>query len=92
MTREELLKITKELGNDIILGIHGNHIEIEVNDFEEFDDDYGEIYREIENPILLHYLIDRLESTCLSRFDTVLYTTYVFKDFDVSLGFTSYNI
>ena len=63
---------------------------ITVDDFEGFDDDWSEVMREYDVEAV-DGLIEWLEEHCISEEDD-LYSYYHFEDFDVQLGYTSFDI
>ena len=61
-------------------------------DFEGFDDDWGEIYREYENGTAICALIDMMDAN-FERYDAAAYyRRYVMNGFVVTVGFTSDDI
>lgn len=67
-----------------------NSIDIEVNDFEGFDDDWMEIIRDYDTDIV-NMIYNTLKDNCI-EYEEDFYTTFKFKDFTVSWGYASYNI
>jgi hypothetical protein len=63
---------------------------ITINDFEGFDDDWSEIMRDYDGEAE-ETLIDWLEEHCISG-DGDFYYYYYFEDFNVQLGYSSYDI
>jgi hypothetical protein len=63
---------------------------ITINDFEGFDDDWSEIMRDYDGEAE-EALIDWLEEHCISG-DGDFYYYYYFEDFNVQLGYSSYDI
>lgn len=66
-------------------------LNIELNDFEGFDEDWSEISREFDNPEMVERFVRMLETGCLFKEDD-LYVVYHFEDFDVQLGYASFDI
>ena len=63
---------------------------ITVDDFEGFDEDWSEIMREYDEDAV-SALIDWLEEHCISE-DGDLYYEFYFEEFNVQLGYSSYDI
>jgi hypothetical protein len=92
---EKLLKMLEELAADVdyrVREIEGEKPEvvITVNDFEGFDDDWSEVMRNYDVEAV-DGLIKWLEEHCISEDDN-LYSYYHFEEFDVELGYTSFDI
>ena len=92
---EKLLKMLEKLGEDVdycIREIEGKKPEvvITVNDFEGFDEDWSEVMREYDADAM-QTVIDWLEENCISAVDD-FYSCYYFEEFDVELGYASYDI
>ena len=68
----------------------GSHL-ITLQDFEGFDDDWSEIMRDYNNEKAVDALLDWLETHCISCQEK-LYTTYTFPDFQVKVGYASFDI
>ena len=62
-----------------------------LEDFEGFDDDWNEVEREYENEEAVDALLDWLEDNCIDKTER-LYIHYVFPDFQVTLGYASFDI
>ena len=63
---------------------------ITIDDFEGFDEDWSEIMREYDEDAV-SALIDWLEEHCISE-DGDLYYEFHFEEFNVQLGYSSYDI
>ena len=63
---------------------------ITVDDFEGFDEDWSEIMRDYDEEAV-DGLIEWLEEHCISE-DGDFYSYYHFEEFDVELGYSSYDI
>ena len=63
---------------------------ITVEDFEGFDEDWSEIMRDYDEEAV-DGLIEWLEEHCISE-DGDFYSYYHFEEFDVELGYSSYDI
>lgn len=92
MTREQLIKRLEALGEDVSYYTFSNgEISITINDFEGFDEDWDEIYRDLNHPEEIAALLEDLESEC-SHAEGNFYTTYFFDGFQVCVGYSSYDI
>lgn len=67
-----------------------NSIDIEVNDFEGFDDNWAEIIRDYDREVV-EKVYDTLKDNCVECIED-FYTTFKFEDFEISWGYASYNI
>ena len=63
---------------------------ITVDDFEGFDEDWSEIMRDYDEEAV-DGLIEWLEEHCISE-DGDFYSYYHFEEFDVELGYSSFDI
>ena len=63
---------------------------ITVDDFEGFDEDWSEIMRDYDEEAV-DGLIEWLKEHCISE-DGDFYSYYHFEEFDVHLGYSSYDI
>ena len=97
--KEELMKMLEELENygDVdfedysIDDEEDKEIHIEFNDFEGFEDNGEEIDRDFENEELVNKIIEFLEKNA-KEIERDLYTWYDFGDFEVQVGYASFNI
>lgn len=92
MTREELRALVEQCGDDIDMYEFDDEEEIEltVNDFGGFDEDWGEIDREYDTE-KVHELYEILKKEC-NECDEDFYTTFKFDTFYITWGYTSYDI
>ena len=63
---------------------------ITIEDFEGFDDDWSEVMRDYDVETV-NGLIKWLEEHCISEEDD-FYSYYHFEEFDVELGYSSFDI
>ena len=92
---EIIIAMLEKMSEDVEYYVHKvegekPELEITVYDFEGFDEDWTEIMREYDVDAVRN-LIDWLEEHCISEDDN-LYSYYYFEDFDVQLGYSSYDI
>lgn len=92
MTREMMLTAIKALGADASLWDEEDYcLNVTLENFEGFDKDWSEIYREYDNPEAVKHFKEMLEAECLSQEDD-FYMIYHFEGFDVELGYASFDI
>lgn len=93
MKREEVLKLLATAENDINVWEYcdGFRILVIVYDFEGFDDDWEEIYRDYDEE-LVDSIQEKLKKSAVSVDDDGLYTLYTFNDFVVEWGYSSFDI
>lgn len=86
-----ILEKLNNLGNDVDFNEYNGVIEINFNDFEGFDEDWNEVLRDYDNPSMVSELLDFLSNNCKEVVND-FYTTYIFNDFQVVVGYASYDI
>ncbi len=91
MNREQILEMANALGNDAIVLNLTDHISVDFNDFEGFDDEWEEIMRDYDDEEAVEAFEEMLRKEALSVEDG-FYTVYHFDGFDVKVGYTSYDI
>lgn len=92
MTREMMVAAIEALGADASLWERSDGmLDVTLEDFEGFDEDWSEIDREYDDPEAVERFEEMLEAECLSH-EGNFYVTYHFEGFDVQLGFASFDI
>lgn len=91
MTKDEMVKVLEALGNDVWFDVEDSDIDVTVNDFEGFDDDWSEVMRDYDNPEAVEAFLEMLEEKCVSQ-EGDFYVVYHFEGFDLQLGFGSFDI
>ena len=88
----KFMELVKACGNDAKL-YHWSDggYELTLEDFEGFDDDWNEVEREYDNEEAVDALLKWLEANCIDKTER-LYIHYVFPDFQVALGYASFDI
>ena len=86
-----ILNKVKELESDIIMFDFDTTIRLTIDDIEGFDEDWSEIERELENSNGVNEFLEFLANTCKSM-EQDFYTTYNYDDFDVIVGYSSFDI
>ena len=91
MTREKMMNMIKDLKNDATYFEYKGIIHVDLDDFEGFDENWDEQFREYDDADAVENFLDTLEKEAL-EIDEDYYTTYKFDGFAVKLGYTSYDI
>ena len=91
MTREMVIAMLKDLGNDVDFYDDNNNIDVTINDFEGFDENWAEIIRDLDNAEGIDKFIEMLEDECIS-YEGDMTIIYHFKDFDVTIRDASFEI
>ena len=87
-------KITTQLdriSEDSWYYVNGNRIDLTINDFEGFDDDWDEVDREFVDEDAVEEVLDWLEENA-DCIDGDYYRYYHFGDIVVVVGYTSFDI
>ena len=89
---EIIIAMLEEMTEDVdyYVRYNGTELVITVDDFEGFDENWSEVMRDY-NEEAVERLIEWLEEHCISV-DGDLYSYYHFEEFDVQLGYTSFDI
>ena len=88
----EFKKMVDACGVDAILERHSDGTySLTLEDFEGFDDDWNEVEREYDNEEAVDALLEWLEDNCIDKTER-LDIHYVFPDFQVTLGYASFDI
>ena len=88
----EFKKMVDACGVDAILERHSDGTyALTLEDFEGFDDDWNEVEREYDNEEAVDALLEWLEDNCIDKTER-LDIHYVFPDFQVTLGYASFDI
>ena len=92
MTMEMMKEQLKALCKDISFLEYGdeNKLDVTVEDFEGFDEDWDEVYADIDDDAV-NTMVEWLESHCDSH-EGDFYYYYTFGDLVVCLGWASYDI
>jgi hypothetical protein len=92
ITREMMINAIKDLNADATLWEEEDYcLEVTIEDFDGFDDDGSAVYRKYNDVEAVKSFLGMLEEECSSREDDY-YIIYHFEDFDVMLGFASFDI
>lgn len=91
MTREMVMELLATAGADLDVSVYHNRINVTVEDFEGFDDDWNEIERKLDNKELVDSIQEQLETSALSVSGD-FYRYYEFDGFTVVWGYASFDI
>ena len=92
MSREMVLELLASAGDDLMVDtLSDGDVEVVVQDFDGFDDDWSEIDRELDDPDLVDDLYDQLSAAALSASGDY-YRYFDFGDFVVVWGYASFDI
>lgn len=88
----EFMKMVDACGTDAIIERHsdGTYV-LTIEDFNGFDEDWNEIEREFENDEAVNALLAWLNANYTKR-NANLYVHYIFPDFQLTVGYASFNI
>jgi hypothetical protein len=90
MSLEMVLELLTGLGEDVSVDVEDDFIEVVVEDFEGFDEDYEEILRPYDEEAL-DEVLKQLKAAALS-FEDDMYLSYRFDGFEVQVGYASFEI
>ena len=91
MTIEIITAQLDRISADSDYYVHGNNIDLTINDFEGFDDDRCEVDREFVDAETVEEVLDWLEENADSV-DGDFYHYYHFGNIVVVVGYTSFDI
>lgn len=91
MTREMMVELIEALGDDVEWILSGDTFHVDLQDFEGFDDDWEEIFRDYDDEEAVEAFIKMLETECASQ-EGDFYVDYHFNGFSVRLGYSSFDI
>jgi len=86
---EQVKKMLEEC-EDLYVSVIGKTLQVTVEDFEGFDDDWSEVMRDYDEEAV-DVIYEWLESHCESE-DGDFYHYFDFGSFDVCWGYASYDI
>lgn len=84
--KETILKMTDN--DNFIVFEHNNNINICIDDLAGFDDNWNEIFNNIDKNVIRNFK-DYLTKNAIS-IDENFYTVYHFDGFDVTISYTSF--
>ena len=91
MTIETILAQLDRISADSYYDVNDNHIDLTIDDFEGFDEDWSEIYRELVDEDAVEEILKWLEEKA-DYVDGEFYRYYHFGEIVVEVGYTSFDI
>ena len=91
MTIEIITTQLDRISADSDYYVHGNNIDLTIDDFEGFDDDWCEVDREFIDADAVEEVLDWLEENA-DCVDGDFYRYYHFGNIVVEVGYTSFDI
>ena len=91
MTKEMILALLATAGNDLDVEDWDDEIEVTVNDFEGFDENWDEVDRELDNEELVTSIYKTLVAECKTHRDD-FYNYFDFEGFSICWGYASFDI
>ena len=88
----EFMQMVEACSDDVTLNRRANGIyRLTLEDFEGFIENWHEVEREYDNEKAVDALFDWLETNCTEQRED-FYTYYIFSDFQVIVGYSSFDI
>lgn len=91
MTIETITTQLDRISADSYYTVNGNRIDLTIEDFAGFDDDWCEVDRELVDEDVVEEVLEWLEENA-DYVDYDYYRYYHFGDIVVEVGYTSYDI
>lgn len=91
MTIETIIAQLDRISADSWYEVNGNRIDLTIDDFEGFDEDWNEVFRDFVNEDAIEEVLWWLEENADS-IDDNLYRDYYFGDIMVEVGYTCFDI
>ena len=91
MTIETILAQLDRISADSYYDVNDNHIDLTLDDFEGFDEDWSDIYRELVDEDAVEEILKWLEENA-DYVDGDFYRYYHFGEIVVEVGYTSFDI
>lgn len=91
MTIETITAQLDRISEDSYYYVNDNYIDLTIDDFEGFDDDWSEVEREFVDEDAVDEVLEWLEENA-DYIDGDFYRFYHFGDIEVQVGYTSFEI
>ena len=91
MTIEMITAQLDRISADSWYDVHDNHIDLTINDFDGFDDDWSEVAREFVDEDAIEEVLEWLEENA-DCVDGNFYRYYHFGEIVIEIGYTSFDI
>ena len=88
----EFMQMVEACSDDVTLDRRSNGIyHLTLEDFEGFNENWHEVEREYDNEEAVDALLDWLETNCNEQRED-FYIYYIFSDFQIIVGYSSFDI
>lgn len=91
MSREMMREVLEGLGADVSYSEDVDGFDVSIEDFVGFDEDYSEVFRDLDDSEAVERFVEMLLSESLSQ-EGDYYIVYHFADFELCLGYASFDI
>ena len=91
MTIEKIIAQLDRISADASYEVIENHIDLTIDDFEGFDEDWSEIFRDFVDEKAVNEVLEWLKTNA-DYIEDDYYCSYHFGDIVVEVGYTSYDI
>ena len=91
MTIKTITEQLDRISADSWYDVYDNHIDLTINDFEGFDEDWSEVEREFVNEDTVDEVLEWIKKNA-DYADGNFYRYYHFGDIIVEVGYTSFDI
>jgi len=88
---EMIMEKLNTIAEDTTVRVDETEISVTIEDFEGFDEDWSEIYRDLINPEAISEVLAWLRQNA-DKVDDDFYIDYYFGDIVVHVGYASFNI
>ena len=87
---EQIIAMLVELGDSVSYSVHEDHIDVTVEDFEGFDEDWCEVDAEYDEDAVDGF-VEWLEEHC-DHHEGDYYHSYYFGELEIEIGYASMDI
>lgn len=91
MTMGQIIERLETIKADADYKVKNNEIDLVINDFEGFNEDWGEVDREFNDLEAVEDTLDWLEENA-DKIEGDIYQFYYFSEIVVCVGYTSFDI
>ena len=91
MTIEKILAQLDRISADAFYEVIENHIDLTIDDFEGFDEDWSEIFKDFVDEKAVNEVLEWLEKNA-DYVDRDFYHYYYFGEIVVEVGYSSFDI
>ena len=86
-----VMEMLNNLNEEVIVDDYDKEIEVEVNDWEGFDENWEEIMRDYDEEAV-EAVYNIFKNACKAYKNDGLYEYFIFEGFQICWGYASYNI